>query len=72
MRIAGILHAAQRGAEEWCATATKKYTGRKNNKTTAKQDEWLAKLNEKGYAVAVCYGCKKAQDKILKYLNLGE
>ena len=21
MRIAGILHAAQRGAEEWCATA---------------------------------------------------
>jgi hypothetical protein len=48
-----------------------KYTGRKN-KTTAKQDEWLAKLNEKGYAVAVCYGCKKAQDKILKYLNLGE
>mgnify|MGYP004666730145 CR=1 FL=1 len=42
------------------------------NKTTAKQDEWLAKLNEKGYAVAVCYGCKKAQDKILKYLNLGE
>lgn len=39
---------------------------------TAKQDEWLAKLNEKGYAVAVCYGCKKAQDKILKYLNLGE
>lgn len=42
------------------------------NKTTAKQDEWLSKLNEKGYAVAVCYGCKKAQDKILKYLNLGE
>ena len=41
-----------------------KYTGRKN-KTTAK-------LNEKGYAVAVCYGCKKAQNKILKYLNLGE
>jgi hypothetical protein len=21
VRIAGILHAAQRGAEEWCATA---------------------------------------------------
>ena len=42
------------------------------NKTTANQDKWLAKLNEKGYAVAVCYGCKKAQDKILKYLNLGE
>lgn len=42
------------------------------DKRETKQDEWLAKLNEKGYAVAVCYGCKKAQDKILKYLNLGE
>lgn len=42
------------------------------NKTTTKQDEWLEKLNKQGYAVAVCYGCKEAQEKILKYLNLGE
>ena len=35
------------------------------NKTTAKQDEWLARLNEKCYAVAVCYGCtwEQAQRK---------
>lgn len=44
----------------------RKYTGRKD-KTTAKQDEWLAKLNEKGYAVAVCYGCKKHR---IKFLNI--
>lgn len=42
------------------------------NKTTLKQNEWLAKLNEQGYAAAVCYGCNEASQKILKYLKLGE
>ena len=42
------------------------------NKTTQKQNEWLAKLNEQGYAVAVCYGCNEASKKIIKYLKLGD
>lgn len=42
------------------------------NKTTAKQDEWLEKLNKQGYAVSICYGCNEAIEKILKYLKLGE
>lgn len=32
----------------------------------------VAKLNEQGYAVAVCYGCNEAIKKILKYLKLGK
>lgn len=42
------------------------------NKPTEKQTEWLTNLNEQGYAVAVCYGCDEASEKILKYLKLGE
>lgn len=42
------------------------------NKPTKKQTEWLKSLNEQGYAVAVCYGCDEASEKILKYLKLGE
>lgn len=42
------------------------------NKPTEKQTEWLTNLNEQGYAVAVCYGCNEASEKILKYLKLGE
>lgn len=42
------------------------------NKPTKKQTEWLKSLNEQGYAVAVCYGCNEASEKILKYLKLGE
>ena len=42
------------------------------NKPTEKQTEWLKSLNEQGYAVAVCYGCDEASEKILKYLKLGE
>ena len=40
------------------------------NKPTEKQTEWLKSLNEQGYAVAVCYGCEEASEKILKYLKL--
>ena len=36
------------------------------------QTEWLTNLNEQGYAVAVCYGCEEASEKILKYLKLGD
>lgn len=42
------------------------------NKPTEKQTKWLTNLNEQGYAVAVCYGCDEASEKILKYLKLGE
>jgi hypothetical protein len=42
------------------------------NKPTEKQAEWLKSLNEQGYAVAVCYGCEEASEKILKYLKLGD
>lgn len=42
------------------------------NKPTEKQTEWLTSLNKQGYAVAVCYGCNEASEKILKYLKLGE
>lgn len=42
------------------------------NKPTEKQTEWLTNLNEQGYAVAVCYGCDEASEKILKYLKLGK
>ena len=42
------------------------------NKPTEKQTEWLKSLNEQGYAVAVCYGCEEASEKILKYLKLGD
>lgn len=28
--------------------------------------------SKEGYAVAVCYGCDEASEKILKYLKLGE
>lgn len=42
------------------------------NKPTEKQTEWLKSLNKQGYAVAVCYGCNEASEKILKYLKLGE
>lgn len=51
MRIAGILHAAQRGAEEWCATATKnRKKGRNKNdgrgKGTGFQVRRAARLQE--------------------------
>lgn len=42
------------------------------NEPTEKQAEWLKSLNEQGYAVAVCYGCEEASEKILKYLKLGD
>ena len=43
-----------------------------NKSKTEKQTEWLTNLNEQGYAVAICYGCDEASEKILKYLKLGE
>lgn len=41
------------------------------NKTSEKQDEWIAKLHNQGYAAIVCYGCGQAIEVITKYLGLG-
>lgn len=40
------------------------------NKTTQKQEEWLAALGAQGYCAQVCYGFEEARDAILKYLDL--
>ena len=42
------------------------------NKPSEKLTVWLNNLNDQGFAVAVCYGCDEASEKILKYLKLGE
>lgn len=43
-----------------------KYTGRKDGIKTMAEEKILV------FKYAEPLGCKKAQDKILKYLNLGE
>jgi len=40
------------------------------NKTTEKQNEWIAALQEEGYKVAVCYGCESAMEEIMNYLKM--
>ncbi len=42
------------------------------NKTTNKQEQWLANLSYYGYAVKVCYGAVAAKTAIEHYLKLGE
>lgn len=39
------------------------------NKTTEKQDVWIADLKQQGYKVVVCYGCEEAITEIKKYLK---
>ena len=39
-------------------------------KTTKEQEEWLALLNENGYAVCVAWGAMQAVEKIKKYVRL--
>lgn len=38
------------------------------NKPTVKQQWWIDRLIEQGYAVLVCYGFEDARDTILRYL----
>ena len=40
------------------------------NKTTPAQDEWIGRLCQAGYAVAVCYGWEAAKKEILDYLGV--
>ena len=40
------------------------------NKPQDSQLEWLAKLSEQGYKVAVCYGWERAKEELLTYLIL--
>lgn len=40
------------------------------NKTTDKQEQWLANLCRFGYAVKVCYGARSAKNAIEHYLLL--
>lgn len=42
------------------------------NKTTDKQEWWLAQLAAQGYETAVCYGADEAMDKIAGYLGIEE
>lgn len=41
------------------------------NKTTEKQDEWIALLTESGYCVRVCYGFEEARKVIDWYFAKG-
>lgn len=41
-----------------------------DNKTTEKQDMWLAALRNQGYAAEVCYGWEETAEVITKYLEL--
>ena len=40
------------------------------NKTSEKQNEWIAKLIQSGYLVVVCYGFEEAKREILDYLDV--
>jgi predicted RecB family endonuclease len=42
------------------------------NKTSEKQNEWIAKLIQSGYMVVVCYGFEEAKREILDYLGVEE
>lgn len=42
------------------------------NKTTDKQEWWLAQLAAQGYKTAVCYGADEAMDTIAHYLGIEE
>jgi len=42
------------------------------NKTTESQDEWIFRLKNAGYKVAVCYGFEEAKREILGYLEVKE
>lgn len=42
------------------------------NKPTALQKQWMKRLENQGYAVAVCYGWEQAKEHLEKYLNLAE
>lgn len=39
------------------------------NKTTEKQNTWIAKLRQQGYHVSVCYGWEEARETIENYLD---
>ncbi len=39
------------------------------NKTTRKQEEWIAALRQQGYHVSVCYGWEEAKETIENYLD---
>lgn len=39
------------------------------NKTTEKQDKWIAALRQQGYYVSVCYGWEEARETIENYLD---
>lgn len=42
------------------------------NRTTKKQDEWIADLKKYGYETAVCYSAEQAAKKIMDYLDISE
>lgn len=42
------------------------------NKTTENQNEWLDKLTQQGYYIAVCYGWEAASKVITEYLKQPE
>jgi len=42
---------------------------RKGGRATPAQKAMLSTLEESGYAVAVCYGCREAAKEILRYLG---
>lgn len=41
------------------------------NKTTDKQNKWLAALNAQGYCTAVCYNWQEAKELLENYLKSG-
>lgn len=42
------------------------------NRTTASQNEWIARLQQAGYCAVVCYGWEAARKEILDYLEVDD